>query len=58
MQSLGRTLQYLGLTIPPVSMIMSLLGMFEWHLLQMPGMLLFSVILFIMGRVIEGYATK
>lgn len=56
MQSLGRALQYLGLTIPPVSMIMGLLGMFEWRLLQMPGMLLFSVILFIMGRTIEGYS--
>jgi len=32
--------------------------MFEWHLLQMPGMLLFSVILFIMGRVIEGHAAR
>jgi len=58
MQSFGRGLQYLGLTIPPVSMLMSLMGMFEWHLLQMPGMLLFSVILFIMGRVIEGHAAR
>ena len=58
MQSLGRTLQYLGLTIPPVSMIMGLLGMFEWKLLQMPGMLLFSVMLFVMGRMIEGYAAR
>lgn len=58
MQSLGRTLQYLGLTIPPVSMIMGLLGMFEWRLLQMPGMLLFSVMLFVMGRMIEGYAAR
>ncbi len=58
MQSLGRALQYLGLTIPPVTMIMSLMGMFEWHLLQMPGMVLFSVTLFIMGRIIEGYATR
>lgn len=58
MQSLGRTLQYLGLTIPPVSMIMGLLGMFEWKTLQMPGMLLFSVMLFVMGRMIEGYAAR
>jgi hypothetical protein len=56
MQSLGRTLQYAGLTIPPVSMIMGLMGMFQWRTLQMPGMLLFSVILFIGGRMIEGYA--
>jgi hypothetical protein len=58
MQSFGRSLQYLGLTIPPVSMIMGLLGMFEWKLLQMPGMLLFSVMLFVMGRMIEGYASR
>jgi hypothetical protein len=58
MQSLGRTLQYLGLTIPPVSMIMGLLGMFEWKTLQMPGMLLFSVMLFVMGRMIEGYGAR
>lgn len=58
MQSLGRALQYLGLTIPPVSMIMGLLGMFEWRPLQMPGMLLFSGILFVMGRVLEGHAAR
>lgn len=58
MQSLGRALQYLGLTVPPVSMLMGLLGMFEWRLLQMPGMLLASVILFVMGRIIEGHGGK
>lgn len=58
MQSLGRGLQYLGLTIPPVAMLMGLLGMFEWRLLQMPGMVLFAVILFMMGRVIEGHAAR
>jgi hypothetical protein len=58
MQSFGRTLQYLGLTIPPVTMIMSLLGMFEWRLLQMPGMVLFSAVLFTMGRMIEGHAAR
>ncbi len=58
MQSLGRALQYLGLTVPPVSMLMGLMGMFEWRLLQMPGMLLASVILFIMGRMIEGHAAR
>ncbi len=58
MQSLGRALQYLGLTVPPVSMLMGLMGMFEWRLLQMPGMLLASVILFIIGRIIEGHASR
>lgn len=56
MLSLGRALQYLGLTIPPVSMIMGLMGMFEWKTFQMPAMLVVSVIFFIMGRTIEGHA--
>jgi hypothetical protein len=58
MQSFGRGLQYLALTIPPVSMLMGLMGMFEWRLLQMPGMVVVSVILFIMGRMIEGHAAR
>ena len=58
MQSLGRFLQLVGLTVLPLAMFMELstgLGR-EFHLSQMVIMLIFGVAAFLMGRLIEGYA--
>jgi len=54
MQRIGRGLQWLGLTVPPLSIIMQLAGSIT--LGQMLTMLVASVCLFGIGRIVEGYA--
>jgi len=54
MHSIGRGLQMLGLTVPPLSIIMQLSGSIT--LGQMLTMLVASVCAFGIGRIIEGYA--
>ncbi len=54
MYSIGRGLQLLGLTVPPLSIIMQLSGSIT--LGQMLTMLVASVCVFGIGRIVEGYA--
>ncbi|MBI1903147.1 MAG: hypothetical protein HYS13_18760 [Planctomycetia bacterium] len=64
MQSLGRWLQIAALTLPPIAVLMNLLpaGPGGETMLNKPGQLLlvlaFSVLLFWIGRMAEGYAQK
>lgn len=54
MQSFGRLLQVIGLTVPPLSIVMQLMNSIKAN--QMLTMLVASVCLFMIGRLIEGYA--
>jgi hypothetical protein len=54
MRSLGRGLQILGLTFPPLSIVLQLSGALE--LKQMLTILVASVCLFGIGRIAEGYS--
>jgi hypothetical protein len=54
MRGLGRGLQYLGLTLPPVAMAMQLAEAIS--LGQMLTMLLAAVCCFGIGRIVEGYS--
>jgi hypothetical protein len=54
MRSFGRVLQIVGLTVPPLSVIMQLSDTI--NLKQMLTMLVASVCLFLIGRLLEGYA--
>jgi hypothetical protein len=54
MQRFGRGLQLLGLSAPPLAMIMQLAGSIS--LGQMLTMLVASVCVFGIGRIVEGYA--
>ena len=54
MRSLGRGLQVLGLGLPPLAMIMQLSETIS--LGQMLTMLVASVCVFLIGRIMEGYA--
>ena len=54
MRSLGRGLQILGLVVPPLAMVMQLSETIS--LGQMLTMLVASVCVFLIGRIMEGYA--
>jgi hypothetical protein len=54
MRSLGRLLQWLGLAIPPLGMMLQLSDAVS--LGQMLTMLVAAVCLFVIGRIVEGYA--
>ncbi|MEX2111656.1 MAG: hypothetical protein WD845_00635 [Pirellulales bacterium] len=54
MHQIGRGLQFLGLSVPPLSIVMQLSGSIS--LGQMLTMLVASVCLFGIGRIAEGYA--
>ncbi len=54
MRSFGRSLQLLGLTVPPLSIMLQLAGSISQG--QMLTMLLASVCLFGIGRIAEGYS--
>jgi hypothetical protein len=56
MHQLGRLLQIIGLTAPPLSMFMQLTGGIKAN--QMLVMLVASVCVFIIGRILEGYAKR
>jgi hypothetical protein len=53
-KSFGRLLQVIGLTVPPLSIIMQLMNAIKAN--QMLVMLVASVCAFLLGRLIEGYA--
>lgn len=53
MSALGRFLQIIGLTLPPVSIVMQLMDSIKAN--QMLVMLVASVCAFMIGRIIEGY---
>ena len=53
MQTLGRMLQLLGLMVPPISLVS--LGGQPVYLFAALG---FAVAMFIIGRLLEGYATR
>jgi hypothetical protein len=53
MYSLGRLLQLIGLTVPPLSIVMQLMDSIKAN--QMLVMLLASVCAFGIGRILEGY---
>ena len=50
MSTLGRFLQIAGLTLPPLSIVL------QFGAVKMLASLVFAVCLFLMGRIIEGYA--
>jgi hypothetical protein len=54
MRSFGRGLQFLGLALPPLAILMQLSESIS--LGQMLTMLVASVCLFGIGRIVEGYA--
>jgi hypothetical protein len=54
MRSLGRALQFLGLVVPPLAVVMQLSESIT--LGQMLTMLVAAVCVFGIGRIIEGYA--
>lgn len=54
MRSLGRGMQLLGLTLPPLSIVMQLMETIT--LGQMLTMLVAAACLFGIGRIIEGYS--
>ncbi len=54
MHSLGRLLQWLGLAIPPLSIMLQLAEAIS--LGQMLTMLVAAVCLFWIGRIVDGYA--
>jgi hypothetical protein len=54
MRKLGRAMQVLGLTFPPLAMVMQLSEAIS--LGQMLAALAASVCLFLMGRIVEGYS--
>ena len=60
MSSLGRFLQFVGLTVLPLSMLMQVTDMLgrPLHVSQMVFMLIFGLAAFYMGRLVEGYARK
>ena len=64
MQALGRWLQIAALTLPPIAVLMNLVptGPSGETMLNKPGQMLlilaFSVLLFWLGRMAEGYAGK
>ena len=53
MRQLGRFLQIVGLTLPPLSILMQLMDSIKAN--QMLVMLVASVCVFLIGRVLEGY---
>jgi hypothetical protein len=60
MRFLGRSLQLLGLTILPLSMVLELshvLGR-DFGVSDMVFMLVAGTCAFLIGRILEGYATK
>jgi hypothetical protein len=54
MRPIGRSLQQLGLIVPPLSIVLQLINAIT--LGQMLTMLVASVCLFGIGRIVEGYA--
>jgi hypothetical protein len=60
MRTLGRAMQFIGLTILPLSMIMQLTDMLgrSIGLSQMLVMMVFGAAIFYTGRMVEGLATR
>jgi hypothetical protein len=54
MRQIGRFLQFVGLTLPPISIVLQLMEALKAN--QMLVMLLASVCAFGIGRILEGYA--
>jgi hypothetical protein len=54
MRQIGRSLQIVGLALPPLSIVMQLMGSIKAN--QMLVMLVACVCLFFIGRIVEGYA--
>ncbi len=54
MRSIGRGLQVIGLTLPPLSIVLQLSDAIS--LGQMLTMLVSAVCGFVIGRIVEGYA--
>ncbi len=59
-RSLGRGLQIFALTILPIAVILELTGGLSrsFGLADMVKMLLLGVVAFVLGRLLEGYATS
>ena len=60
MRMLGRTLQFIGLTILPLSMVMQLTNLLGRAIgvSDMVVMLVFGVAVFYTGRMVEGLAAR
>jgi hypothetical protein len=56
MRQIGRMLQVVGLTVPPLTIVMQLMGSIKAN--QMLLMLVACVCVFGIGRIIEGYGRE
>ena len=56
MQKLGKLLQLAGLTVPPITILMQLSGSIKAS--EMLVFLVGSVCVFMIGRILEGYASS
>jgi hypothetical protein len=55
MREVGKLLQVVGLVLPPLSIVMNVMGYLQ-RPLQMLSLLVVAVCLFLIGRLLEGYA--
>jgi len=60
MRALGRAFQQLALLILPIAVVLEISGVLgrSFNVADLLKALIFSVLLFIIGRMIEGYAAK
>ena len=58
MRRLGQLLQFVGLAVLPIAMVMELSGSLgrEFGLAELLIALVFGIVVFYAGRIIEGYA--
>ena len=56
MRGIGKLLQVAGLMLPPLSIVLQLMSSIS--LGQMLAMLVASICLFLIGRLVEGYAVR
>jgi hypothetical protein len=57
MKAIGRSLQFGGLVVLPVSMLLELSGMLgRFYVSHMVIMMVFGIAAFLLGRLLEGYA--
>jgi hypothetical protein len=61
MRKVGRILQHVGLILPPLAILLQVLpnglgGQPVLSVGQMLALVLFAILLFYLGRIIEGYA--
>ena len=60
MKELGRLLQFVGLAVLPLAMVLEYSGQLgrRWGVSDMVVMVAFGILSFVCGRLVEGYARK